>query len=404
MDSKLNRNLPVLYAFSFFWLAMVIMPVLVPFFETRGLDLAEVFYLQSLFAAVVVLLEVPSGYVADVFGRKKALVAGAVFHGIGFTWLIWAEGFWELVLFEAILGVGLSLMSGADLSLLYDSQAAMNASHRDKARGIANLRVAKSLSEGTSALIGGLLILHSFELTVLANAVFAWIPLGLALLLVEAPFERMQRHTPVSNLKEVIRHLLMEDRLLRLTCINITFFSLATCYVVWLLQPYWIGAGASLGWLGVLWAAQSFLFALTCRVSLALEERFGARLVLVVMGLLPVLGYWGMAATGGVLGILMSFLFFVSRGLNQVILTDALNRRVPAKFRATANSMTSFAFRLVFIVTGPLLGMLVSEAGMTVALLVLGGVVVVMNLVFMWPLVAAIGEGADGQAAVSTSG
>ena len=104
MKNKLERNLPVLYGFSCCWLSMVIIPVIVPLFESRGLTLAQVFYLQAIFAGFVVLFEVPSGYLADVFGRKNALVAGSVFHGIGFSWLCFAEGFGELMFFEMLVG------------------------------------------------------------------------------------------------------------------------------------------------------------------------------------------------------------------------------------------------------------------------------------------------------------
>ena len=100
MEKKLQRNIGVLYIFSFFWLSMVIISVIVPFFESRGLTLAQVFYLQSMFALFMVVFEVPSGYVADILGRKNALVAGSVFHGVGFTWLCFAHGFFELAIAE----------------------------------------------------------------------------------------------------------------------------------------------------------------------------------------------------------------------------------------------------------------------------------------------------------------
>jgi len=92
---------------------MVIIPVIVPFFESRGLSLAQVFYLQAIFAAFVVLFEVPSGYIADVFGRRNVLIAGSIFHGLGFSWLYFAEGFAQLVLFEMTVGLGLSFLSAA---------------------------------------------------------------------------------------------------------------------------------------------------------------------------------------------------------------------------------------------------------------------------------------------------
>jgi MFS family permease len=390
MKNKLERNMPVLYGFSFFWLSMVIMPVIVPLFESRGLTLAQVFYLQAIFAGFVVLFEVPSGYIADVFGRKNALVAGSIFHGMGFSWLCFAEGFMELIFFEMLVGLGMSLLSGADLSLLYDSQAALNHSPALKTRGIANLRFVKSMAEGVSALLGGVLIVYSFEATVLANAIFAWGPLAMSFFLIEAPFSRMEASQPIGNLKRVVGHLFFEDKLLRLICLNITFFSLSTFYVVWLLQPYWRDLGIPLTMFGVLWAAQSFLFAITSKICQPLESRYGPRIVLIVMALLPIAGYFGMAANGGVIGIMFSFTFFISRGLNQVILTDALNSRVPSEFRATANSMTSFVFRGIYIVTGPLIGLLIEWQDMYFALDILGMVCVVLFMIILVPLLLEI--------------
>ncbi len=392
MNRQLERNIPVLYVFSFFWLAMVIIPVMVPFFESRGLSLAQVFYLQAFFAFVVVLFEVPSGYVADMLGRRNALIAGSVFHAIGFTWLCFADGFVELMIFEALVGVGISLLSGADLSLLYDTQEALEHDNKRKAHGIANMRFIKSVAEGISALIGGVLIASSFEVTVIANAIFAWVPLVLSLFLTEAPFTRMDEGQHVGNLKRVIRHLYFDNRLLRRICLSTTMFGLMTFYVVWMLQPYWQDQGIPLTAFGLLWAAQCFLFAAVTRVALPLEERFGAVPMLVVMALLPVAGYLGMSLAGGVIGILFSFVFFISRGINGVVLTDALNRRIPSSYRATANSMTSFMFRGIYIVTGPIVGFSVEQLGLETTMLLLAAVAFVLFVSLMLPMIGDVRE------------
>ncbi len=390
MEEKLRKNIPLLYVFSFFWLAMVIIPVMVPFFASKGLSLSDVFYLQAIFAFFVVLFEIPSGYVADMLGRKNALVAGSLCHGLGFSWLCFADGFADLVVFEMTVGIGLSLLSGADLSLLYDSQEALGQSTMEKSRGIANMRFINSCAEGVAALIGGMLIAFSFDAVVLVNAVFAWMPLVIAVQLTEAPFARMQSNQHLGNLKLIVAHLFIGDRLLRMICLSITVFGLMTFYVVWMLQPYWEVQGVPLTAFGVLWAAQSFLFAMATRLCIPLENRFGARPILVAMALLPAIGYFGMATFGGIIGILLSFTFFVSRGLNQVILTDALNRRVPSAFRSTANSMTSFLFRAGYIVTGPLIGLLIDAVGMRATLCVLGFVALAAFALFMLPMLPEV--------------
>jgi MFS family permease len=63
---------------------MMIVPVIAPFFESKGLSLAQVFYLQALYASAIVILEAPSGYLADRVGRRTVLLIGSIAHGIGY--------------------------------------------------------------------------------------------------------------------------------------------------------------------------------------------------------------------------------------------------------------------------------------------------------------------------------
>lgn len=389
-DLQLKRNLNVLYAFSFCWLALVIIPVIVPFFATMGLSVADVFVLQSIFALAVVVFEVPSGYLADMIGRRKALILGSFFHGIGFTVLCFADSFAALAFFEVTVGLGMSLMSGSDLSLLWDSQLALKLGPREKTRGIAKLRFVKAISEGLASLLAAVLVLWSFDLVVYANAVVAWFPFLLSFQLVEAPFERMSRKTPFANFKRMMMHLFYHDALLRLITLAVTFYGLSTFFVVWLIQPYWEAYGIPLAMFGVLWAAKNFAVALAAGWCAPLEERFGPVPVLVVMAVLPIVGYFGMAFDGGLIGIVLAFTFYISRGFHQVILTDAFNSRVPSEFRATANSMTGLLFRLTFIVTGPLVGYLYESQGMSTTLFVLGVACIVLFFGLLLPLIRGV--------------
>lgn len=391
---KLQRNLWLLNLFGFFSLCMVIMPVIVPLFASRGLGLAEVFLLQGIFAGAVVLFEVPSGYFADTFGRRRALLLGSLFHGIGFSVLYLGKeldnGFASLVVFELTVALGVSLISGADLALLYETQNALGFTRVAQTRGVANLRAIRSLAEGVAALLGSLVLLWSLDAAVLVNAAIAWMPFTIAFLLVEAPYIRMQDARPIENIKAVCAQLVVNDRLVRLTCLNLTTGALLTFYVVWLIQTYWEQAGVSLAWFGVLWAAQNFVVAATSKVSHPLERRWGASSVLLLAGLLPVAGYSLMVYPGSLIGIAAGFLFSVCRGLNQVILTDALNSRVSASFRATANSVVSLVFRLAFIFTGPLLGLLYDLTGMDVVLTLMTAVSMLVFVTCMMPLIREV--------------
>jgi MFS family permease len=370
---------------------MVIVPVIVPFFMSKGLSLAEIFYLQAVFATTIVLLEAPSGYFADIFGRRFALIISSVFLGFAYFLLNFANDMASLMVFEITAGVAMSLISGADIALLYDTQKALQEdTHSESAKGIAQLGFIKSLAEVLGALVGGVLALWSFDLMVLIQSAVAWVCLLLALLVVEPPYKKAGAAESRLQITEILKHLLVRDPVLRRVVLAIPLYSLATFHVAWLVQPYWESQGLSLAVFGILWCAQSLTVALANKFGFEIERRFGASTLLVLIGTLPILGHFGMAWFQGWTGIVIGLLLFVCRGLNQVILVNALNRRVPSEFRATANSFTSFLFRLAFITTGPLVGYVAQTQGLVTALNLLGISSITLFVVVMIPLIQSV--------------
>src|SRR5690606_39251802 len=105
--ADLQRNTRLIYAFSFCQAFMLIVPVLVPLFQSKGLSLSEIFYLQAIYAAVIVLFEAPSGYMADRFGRRIVLVVGGIANAVACFWLNFSDCFAGLVLFEAAMGLAM---------------------------------------------------------------------------------------------------------------------------------------------------------------------------------------------------------------------------------------------------------------------------------------------------------
>ena len=388
---KLHRNITAIYGLAFFHSFMVIVPVIVPFFMSKGLSLADIFYLQAVFATTIVLLEAPSGYFADIFGRRTALIIGSLVHGCGYLMLNFADDLVSLMIFEITVGIAMSLLSGADLALLYDTQNALEQDqHSEHSKGIANLGFIKSSAEGLGALLGGALALWSFDLMVLVQSGAAWVCLALALLIVEPPYTARDVQKDRIQISEILRHLLLRDPVLRQIVLAIPLYSLATFHVAWLVQPYWESQGLSLAVFGVLWFAQSLAVALANKFGFEVERRRGAVFALVLIGTLPVLGHFSMAWLQGWAGIAIGLALFVCRGLNQVILVNALNRRVPSEFRATANSFTSFLFRLAFISTGPVIGYVAEAKGLAIALNLLGLSSLALFALVMLPLIQSV--------------
>jgi MFS family permease len=107
--------------------AVPLYPLYALLFADSGLSGAQISALFAIWSAVALLAEVPSGALADRFGRRSALVGAGVFQAAGYAaWTAWptfagfAAGF-------VLWGLGGPLVSGAQEALLYDGLAAVGA-------------------------------------------------------------------------------------------------------------------------------------------------------------------------------------------------------------------------------------------------------------------------------------
>lgn len=385
--SAVKSNIPKLYCFSGSYMLLILLPIFIPFLGDRGLSMEQIFQLQAIFALSVLIFEVPSGYIADLWGRKNCLILGGICNGIGYSFLFWGQGFWDFVLYEILLGAAASMYSGADVALLYDSLEELEYSERDKHRSVGNILASRSFAEALAAVINSLLlIVGTFHDVLVVQVICGWFPLLIALSLKEVRVKtEIKGH--FENFKEIGRQLFLDSKILRYISLTMTIWGMSTFYAVWLFQKYWQQQSVDLVWFGALWALYNITVAITSKLTHFIEHKFGSVSLLLLMGLLPILAYFSMAFFTGVLGIVGGLLFQVARGIHQVSLKDALNRRIPSNFRATANSIMSFGFRGTFLLTGPAVGWGVDNYGLENTLYALGFIFLGLFLVIITPFI-----------------
>ena len=372
MKLSLRTNIVAIYLMGFFHSFMVVIPVFVPLLQGYGLSMSQVLQTQALFAATVAVLEVPSGYFADIWGRKRAILVGSLVNGVGFLSLLWADSFVDFLVYEFLLGLGISLISGADLALLYDTETLLAESGDGGGAGasksLSRLIAIEAGASGVAGVVASLLLLYSDMALLLAvQAVCGFMPLLLGMFLVETP--RPVMHAGHSaNAREIFRLLLFGKPVVLWTTLAIVAFGLLGVYSFWTYQKYWELQGVPVAWFGYIWAAFALTVSLTARYAGALEQRIGWRAMLWITAGLPVLGLLGMALATGWVGVLFGLAIQLTRGLSLTMFYDALNRRVPGDFRATVNSLVSLGVRGIFIASGPLLGWALDAMGMSFTL------------------------------------
>ena len=77
-DKTAKRNVRLFMAFRILFNIRFYYPVFMVMFLRYGITLEQFGLLNAVWAVVIVLLEVPSGALADILGRKALLVAAAI--------------------------------------------------------------------------------------------------------------------------------------------------------------------------------------------------------------------------------------------------------------------------------------------------------------------------------------
>lgn len=127
MQIKLKTNNYILYLYAFLSKLHFFGSLCVPFYLNRlGISYALMFTIETIFSVCIFLFEIPTGIIADKFGRKISLFLGTLLFGIshlisGTTLNI------GIFIFGQIIGaIGLSLESGADKALIYENAKYQN--------------------------------------------------------------------------------------------------------------------------------------------------------------------------------------------------------------------------------------------------------------------------------------
>src|SRR5438132_12042556 len=96
-------------------------PIWVVFLQRKGLSLTQVGLLEGVAWTITAFLEVPTGAIADRWGRKASIAVGASLYGIAMFLILTEAVSPAFRLGYALCNSSTAFVSGADSALLYDS-------------------------------------------------------------------------------------------------------------------------------------------------------------------------------------------------------------------------------------------------------------------------------------------
>jgi len=379
LTKPVHPNITRLYLIKIAKWFMLYMPIVVPFYESNGLSMKDIMILQAVYSIAIVVLEVPSGYLADVIGRKKTLIIGTIFGVLGFTTYSLSFGFMGFLVAEIILGIGQSCVSGADSAMLYDSLLDKG-EEKKYTRFEGRITSLGNVAEAIAGILGGLLAGISIRTPYIAQTFVAVIALPAALTLVEPTRKIPLIKAGLMEIVRIARFALITDRPLRRNILFSAITGTATLTMAWFAQPFFEYSRIDIVWFGILWTTLNLTVAITSYTAHRLEKTLGQKWSVLIIALLIPMGYLALSRFQQPIGLFVLYLFYLVRGYATPVLKDYINRITASHIRATVLSVRNFIIRLLFALTGPLLGWVKDIYSLPQALALAGFIFLVISL------------------------
>lgn len=340
---------------------MVSMPIIVLFFQEHGLSLTQVMFLQAIYSLSVAVFEIPSGYIADLFGRKNAIVISTIFSFIGYLIFSFYGGFFAFAIAEVLIGIGGSLMSGSDSAILYDTL--LETGNKEAYTKIEGRNYAiGNFSEATAGILGGFLAVGSIYLPIYVQTAILFLSIPIALSLVDTTLHKENRlDRSFKSILEVLKFAMIDNKKLKWLILYSSAMGVATLSMAWFAQPFFKQVNVPLAYFGILWAGLNFSAGLTSFNSHKFDKnkKGGKMLIYLALAMVGALFFVGFNMT--LFGLFFIFFIYLLRGIVTPILRNAINKNTTSNKRATVLSIRSFIIRVSFAIFAPILGFLADD-------------------------------------------
>ncbi len=367
--SKYEANLWKFYLFRFLVDFQLWLPIWVIYLQKeRGLSLSQITLLDAPFWLVLVFMEIPTGAVADRFGRKTSLMWGAAANSIAVLIFGIAGNFFVLLISYLAWAVAWTLYSGADSAFFFDSLKALGReSEFQKLWG--RSRAIMSVGAFLGLLIGA----------PLADATTLWFPVvASAALMAGAWLVSLTFHEPprldegeeqlsyLEGTKKaaliVYRHKSLRYMMLLAAAVMAVGISVSI-----LAQPFLDSHDVDVGNFGWFLIPGNLLGIVAALVAYRVTAAIGVTRIFSLLPLAVIVTAAGLGAWDS----LGAFVFYPIGGMVMAMsfpmIASYLNERIPSSQRATILSFHQLSFSLFTAVIEPVLGAIGDKWGLPVA-------------------------------------
>lgn len=373
----IRSNIWKLYLANMLFEMHFFIAIMVPFLKTLGLNMTEVLILEAAFAVTIVILEIPTGYFADIYDRKTSLIISGLFTFIGTSAFALSTDFWGFLLGEILVAIGTSFASGAVEALFYDTLLETKEENRyKKIQG--NAFLLQRIGTVIGTISGGFMAAVFFRLPFYLSVIPPFLGLLIVFTLHE-PHRHKITHEHFKHFVKILKDSFLNSKLRWF----ITFASFPRAFFLiafWLYQAYMEFVSLPIFYFGIVIAGMNILSGLGSKFAEEIEKLLTPKFALIAIPAVASISWLIMANINYIWGIVFAFLSSLMWGFFMPVCNDFIQKIVDSSRRATVLSIMNLMPRLMFFIFSPLIGKITDTYNIQTAFLAAAVLLIALSL------------------------
>lgn len=332
------------------------------------LTLTQIGFLITALSFSSFIFEIPTGAIADIFGRKFSVLLGYFLQGFSLIFISITTNFYLLLIAFFLYGIFGTFVSGADISWSTD-----NLLFKKRKNLISNFFIKEQsfnkLSLIFSGFIGTILVLKLGLNIIWFVSSLSFFFAGFVLIFI--PEHRLTKEKKktfsrfLNKSKESIKYSIKNKFILYLlvALFFVSFFTVARGNISW--QPLLEESGFPIYYLGILFSIIAFFGIIAPYFAKPLIKKIGKTNIFlsVIIIAQAFISFLILFSKSWIFEIfIMVFLYFIF-DLYNPIRKSYYQNFIPSKMRATINSFSATILALAFVLSAPLTGLLIDNFG-----------------------------------------
>ncbi|MCA1029676.1 MFS transporter [Bacillus timonensis] len=366
---KNRNNIYFIYMYIFVGQLFFDRALWVIYLNEKGMSLGEIGIIEAILHLTIVLFEIPTGIIADLYGRKISILIGTILS-IGYAGFMLISGNFAMFSLAFIsMGLLVTFHSGAEQALAYESLKEQGR-EKEYTKVIGNMTAIALFSISLANLLGGWMAQFSWTFVYISMMIVHVIAVLPILLLkepkkVESPTRtiqlsvREQWKNQISNSFEIWK----QKRILHLPII--VFVTMGTVFVILSFygQEYFLGMGFTTTQIGFIYTIEGLIGVGIAKLAHHLEKKlqffklitYGYGLFLCFILLFIVLNKWA---------VMMAFIFLAQIvTLVEPLFSNFVQNHISSQVRSTFFSMISWMSSFAIMLSFPVFGYLAEIVG-----------------------------------------